>query len=507
MERELIADSQQLSAKKKKVALLGIYHETNTFIETPTTLDDFKNGYWLEGDAIRKEYEGAHHEISGVIEAIDACGDIELVPVLYVSATPGGIIEKLAYEFMLDKMMDALDQVFPLDGCIVVPHGAGVAEGYSDMDGHWLMLLREKLGSDVPITGTLDPHANVSQQMVASTDVLVAYATNPHIDQHQTGRKAAEMMIGILRGNIEPVQKLVQLPIAISIEQQYTSNEPCKSLLSYVAHVKEQNGLLSASLLLGFPYADVAEMGSAFIIVADKKVAFYPGALLGSTANNFTDYVVVRKEDFVGEKQNIVTVAEKLANNPKPVLLLDMGDNVGGGAPGNSTHLLEFFERGDSGKVFICVDDRQAVGELASRSIGDTFRLAFGEEGKKYETEVVLEQVNDGFFTEDTPKHGGFVNFHMGPTAILRTMTGNTVMLTSKRTPPYSLRQMTAFGLDPKFFDAIVAKGVNAPIAAYASVCPSIVQVDTPGVTQADMTLFTYKNRRKPMFPFELIDL
>jgi microcystin degradation protein MlrC len=76
-------------------------------------------------------------------------------------------------------------------------------------------------------------------------------------------------------------------------------------------------------------------------------------------------------------------------------------------------------------------------------------------------------------------------------------------MLTSLRTPPFSLQQLLSFGIDPSLFDAIVAKGVNAPIAAYAPVCPTIIQVNTPGVTQADMTIFTFNNRRKPIFPFE----
>ncbi len=76
-------------------------------------------------------------------------------------------------------------------------------------------------------------------------------------------------------------------------------------------------------------------------------------------------------------------------------------------------------------------------------------------------------------------------------------------MLTSLRIPPFSLKQLTSFNIFPGDFDVIVAKGVNAPIAAYAPVCPTIMQVNTPGITQADMTLFKYTNRRKPLFPFE----
>jgi microcystin degradation protein MlrC len=44
---------------------------------------------------------------------------------------------------------------------------------------------------------------------------------------------------------------------------------------------------------------------------------------------------------------------------------------------------------------------------------------------------------------------------------------------------------------------------VNAPIAAYAEVCKNVIQMNTPGVTQADVTQFNYKKRRTPLFPFE----
>jgi microcystin degradation protein MlrC len=400
-------------------------------------------------------------------------------------------------------MMDALDQAGSVDGCIVVPHGAGVAEGYPDMDGHWLGILREKMGDSIPVIGTLDPHANVSQAMVSATDALVAYATNPHIDQKATGRKAAAWMVETLRGNIRPVQYLVQLPLAISIEQQYTSQEPCKSLYTRADHVREINDLLSVSIVLGFPYADVAEMGSAFILVNDAKADANAVGINSKCAEELAGYILARKEDFNGVKVSVESVMSTLASLPKPVLMLDMGDNVGGGAPGNSTVLLEALEDGNYSHAFVCIYDPQAVLESENHQIGDFFELKITGVNGKYFIQVELLQVANGKFTENTPKHGGFAGYDMGPTAIVKTQKGNTIMLTSNRTPPYSMGQMTGFGLDPGSFGVIVAKGVNAPIAAYQQVCPSIVQVDTPGVTQADMTLFSYENRRRPMFPFE----
>jgi microcystin degradation protein MlrC len=76
-------------------------------------------------------------------------------------------------------------------------------------------------------------------------------------------------------------------------------------------------------------------------------------------------------------------------------------------------------------------------------------------------------------------------------------------MLTSRRTPPFSLRQLTAHGLLPEDFHLLVAKGVNAPVAAYKEVCKHFIRVNTPGCTTADIEKLTYQHRRRPMFPFE----
>ncbi len=112
-------------------------------------------------------------------------------------------------------------------------------------------------------------------------------------------------------------------------------------------------------------------------------------------------------------------------------------------------------------------------------------------------------RVVDGRFAEKSPRHGGQVHYDMGITAIVQTVNGNTLMLMSNRIPPFSLQQLTTFDLEPENFDVVVAKGVIAPIAAYGPVCKTIFQVDTPGKTQVNMTNFPYKNRRKPLFPFE----
>ncbi|MDR6804678.1 microcystin degradation protein MlrC [Dyadobacter sp. BE34] len=485
-----------------RVGLLGIYHETNTFIQSATTLADFREGYWLESGRIRDEYQGANHEISGLIEVIDGAPDMELVPIFYAMATPGGLITRDCYEQLLDRMMQLLDEAGALDACLVAPHGAGVAEGYPDMDGHWLSLLRRKLGSEVPVIGTLDPHANVSDAMVDATNGLIAYATNPHIDQKRTGMAAARLLVRTLRGEISPVQFLVKPPVAISIEQQFTSNQPCLGLYTLAQELEQRFGLAAVSVLLGFPYADVEEMGSGFIMIADRNHSPAAAGQAQEAASQLSDFLLDNKQAFNGKKSGIGEVLRDFEDHPQPVLLLDMGDNIGGGAPGNSTLILEHLEASGFSDFFICLHDPESVAQCAEAKVGAGASLSLG--GKRgFQTSVDILALYEGHFTEDAPRHGGFVHYDMGPTAVVRTLSGNTVMLTTRRTPPYSLRQLTAFGLDPHSFRGIVAKGVNAPIAAYCEVCPSIIQVDTAGVTQADMTLFEYKNRKVPLFPFE----
>ncbi len=484
-----------------RVALLGIYHESNTFVIIPTVLDDFRNGQYLKGESIRKEYQNAHNEIAGMLEVLDK-EQIEAIPLLFASATPGGTITAETYNFILNETLEELKKVLPIDACLVIPHGAGVSEEFPDMDGHWLSKVREIVGDTIPIIGTLDLHANVSQLMVSSTNALVAYKQNPHVDMRQRGVESAKLLVNLLNGKTKPVQALVQVPLAISIEQQLTANEPCISLYAYANQLAAEPGILALSIQHGFPYADVHEMGTSIIVVADGD---YEKAL--SVAKKLEAYILERKQSFVGKKTDIPSALNLINDSVKPVLLLDMGDNVGGGGPANNSCILEAFEESKKYKFFVCMYDPQAVIDASLHEQGEQFDLTVigtGKDGlKTLKLNVKLLRISDGTFQESNPRHGGQINFRMGKTVVVSTKEGGIIMLTSLRVMPFSLQQLISQGVVPSEFDAIVAKGVNAPIAAYAPVCPTIIQVNTPGVTQADMTLFDYQQRRKPLFPFE----
>ena len=484
-----------------KVGLVGIYHESNTFLAVKTTLQDFREGHFFVGERIREEYVDAHHEIGGMLEVLDAHPRITLMPLFFAEATPGGTIESSTAEKLVKDLLECLRNVGTLDGLMVAVHGAAVAENYSDFDGHWLETVRKQVG-DIPVIGTLDPHANVSHKMVSVTDALVAYETNPHIDQRDTGRRAARLMVEALIDQTQFSQSLRQCDLAISIDRQFTSADPCLSLYDYVAELRAIEGVASISVLLGFPYADVRDMGSAFIAVSRKSK--------GQTeelVSMLNSYIWSRRRDFAGKFTSVEEAIGKLKNAKKPVLLLDMGDNVGGGSPGDGTILLEALEQTDY-RSFVCIYDPESVQQLQFSKLDSFMDITIGARtdtlhGRSLSRTIKLLRRVDGKFSESAPRHGGQVHYDQGLTAIVQTGNNSTVMLTSRRMVPFSLQQLLSFEIYPEHFEVIVAKGVQAPIAAYEGHCPTIIRVNTPGVTTADMTKLNFTNRRKPLFPFD----
>lgn len=485
-----------------RIALFGIYHESNTFIDKPTTIDDFRNGHWVKGNELIREYRNSFHELGGMIEELEK-HDIEIVPISFAEATPGGIITAVTYEILLNDLIRDLAGILPIDGCLVALHGAAVSERYPDMDGDWLSVIREFFGELTPIVGTLDPHANVSAQMVEVTDALISYKTNPHIDQRETGMKAATLLLKIIQGEIDPIQYLCPSPVTISIEQQHTGSEPCLGLYQYVDKLIAEENLIHVSINLGFPYADVREMGTSFVVIQDASSHRDVDA-----GEYLSSYMKTHRNDFVGVRKTIDELVPLIEESEKPVLLLDMGDNIGGGAPGNSLHLLRFFEKKRAFKTLHCIYGPRTVEYIVKKNSEPLERLELSlldVDGDDLQLSVRVIQIVDGKFSESNPRHGGQVHYNMGTVAIVQTVNNNTILLMSNRVPPFSLQQLTSFNLRPEDFDIVIAKGVIAPIAAYAPVCKTIFQVDTPGDTQANMTNFEYKNRRKPLFPFENI--
>lgn len=485
-----------------RVGIIGLAHESNTFISQPTTFAHFEQDILLSGDSVRAKYVTAPHEIGGFFEGLAAAG-IETVPIFAARAMPFGPIEGSAFSRLLDKLWAELDKAGPLDGLLVAPHGAAVSEIHRDADGYWLSLLRERVGPKLPIVGTLDPHGNLSQRMVDAVNALVAYRTNPHLEQKARGLEAATLLVRTLQGEIRPTMAAAFPPLAINIERQRTAEPHCQKLYNLADEMLKRPGILSNSVMLGFPYADVEEMGSALIVVTDNDPA-----LARKSVDELANWLWSNRQEFVGQLLGIDEALARAAMSPGPVCLLDMGDNVGGGSPGDSTFLIRALHERKLGPAFACIWDPESAAQATAAGVGVRTKMKIGGKtdklhGAPLEAEFTVARLHDGKFREDQVRHGGFTEMDQGPSAVIRAESGLDVLVTTRRIPPFSLKQITSAGIVPGDYRYIVAKGVHAPVAAYEFVCPTLIRVNTDGVTTADMGKLVFHHRRKPLFPFE----
>jgi microcystin degradation protein MlrC len=485
-----------------RVGIIALQHESNTFAKGLTTLEQFRGDRFLVGREVRERLADSNHETGGFFEGLAEAG-VEAVPILAAAAVPGGVIEQETFEALVRTAMHGLQSCGRLDGLLVAPHGAAVSEGERDADGYWLDRVREEVGPDIPMICTIDPHANVSPRMIVACDATIAYRTNPHLDQRQTGLAAARLMARTLRGEVRPVQALASPPVAISIDRQETEAQPCRKLYEQADRVRSEAAVLSASVVLGFPYADVPEVGSGFIVVTDNDET---AAI--SLANRLGGWLIEHRLQFACALPSVERAVREAAGAPERVCLLDVGDNVGGGAPGDSTVLAHALLSHGVERTFVCLYDPEAARKARALQPGGRIRLAMGgridsRQGPPLTADVELISVHEGRYTETQVRHGGAGRYDMGPTAVVRGPREMTIMLTSRRVAPVSLQQLISGGIDPASFRVLVAKGVNAPIAAYREVCDRFIRANTPGVTCADMTLLPFAGRRRPLFPFE----
>src|SRR5438270_2019132 len=126
----------------KRVAVGGFLHESNTFLDVPTTVDMFRETSWTEGDALIRRWGGSHHELGGLLEGCDAEG-LHAVPLLATYAVPSGALTSEAFEAIAGTLIGSLRQALPVDGVLLALHGATVSLNHRDADGEIARRVRE----------------------------------------------------------------------------------------------------------------------------------------------------------------------------------------------------------------------------------------------------------------------------------------------------------------------------------------------------------------------------
>lgn len=489
------------SAIRPVVGVAYFIHESNSFNAEPTTLAEFR---FREGGDLKSTLELwsiGHTEAAGFVEGAALAG-FDIVPVLHTVATPKGAVTSEAFKTLTTKLIQGLRSIPRMDGILLALHGAMYTEEFPQADEEVVRRVRAAFGPDIPLVLTHDFHGNISPEIVDMTNVLITYQQCPHLDMRQRGVHAARVMGRILSGEVRPVQALAKPPMLWNLAFQNTYEEPLKPITDASIELERQPGILAASVAGGYQYNDVPYIGCSVIVATDgdRDRAQREAQALADRMWERHEMTRLRLPDAE------TAVRDAMESDRFPVSLFDVGDNVGGGSPGDETILLQEFLKQQAKGWAIALFDPEAVAAAMAVGIGGAFDMEVGGKSistasKPIKVKGTVRSLHTGNYIETAVRHGGQRYWTMGRTAVIEEEHStaedlNLVMLTSERVVPMSIHQWVSCGVYPERQKILVAKGTVAPRAAYEPVSAKVVLVDTPGTTSVNPKRFRFKRAR-----------
>ena len=493
---------------KPRILYGGLFHETHTFLAEPTRWADFEVKL---GSAILAK-AGDESPTAGFLEEAGRLG-WTVVPTIDARAMPGGPVEDAAFERYWaefeSRARPAL--VSGVDAIFLLLHGAMATAKLEDAEGELVARLRRLPGAaKLPLFGVLDLHGNISARLCAQANGLVAYRKNPHTDAKDAAVRATGLLQRCLATGNVPHMHWCRVPVLWAPPGTGTQADPMRALTELAAQTEAAHPAVWAyNVMAGFSFADTAESGVTLSVVTDGD-AGSARRLLEAGAN------LAWKLRELGQVNYppVDAVLSELGPAPAgPVLLVEPADNIGAGAPGDGTGVLRALLAHRVKSGLVALNDPAAVRRLATLAPGDTTRLTLGGRGwhrdeGPVELDVTLVSRSDGNFTlEDAHSHLASMSgtrIAMGPCAVVRH-GGLTVLLTSRKTPPFDLGQFRSQGIEPKAFNYIGVKAAVAHRQAYDPIAAASYFVDTPGPCSSNLSTFPYQRLRRPVYPLDPI--
>ncbi|MDP6466922.1 MAG: M81 family metallopeptidase [Pirellulaceae bacterium] len=484
----------------------GVQHETNTFASTPTTLADFirdsECGPELSGyEVIVERYRGTGCIHGGYIAGAEALG-IELLPLLSARAQPSGVVQQQSLDTMLGWFLERLEAAMPVDGVLLDLHGAMVSEAHEDAEGAFIEAVRQLVGPDLPVVVTLDLHANITQQMVDLTNVIIGFDTYPHVDMHERGREAIELLARIIRGDILPVQAYRQLPLVTMPPMQCTLREPMQSLIQRLHRLEDEAGILTATVSMGFPFADIRDAGVSVLVTTDRDED-----LANRKVDELASWLWDLRDDLTPKLTSIEEVMQFVDDHPDDGLTLvaDGSDNPGGGAPCDGTVALHaMIEVGFQGGAVGVLFDPETAAQAHQAGVGKTIHVRLGgktddKHGAPVTGDAYVRSLSDGSFVHQGPMFHGVLD-HLGPTATL-VIGGVEVVVASQRRQCLDVEMLRIAGIEPTHRRLLVVKSAVHFRADFGPLAAHIFDADTPGIHRPDFAMFNYRRLREPIYP------
>ena len=356
-----------------KIAVGMFYHEANSF--NPNELQKEELVYCEGREVLERIYATSVFQ-----EA-----DVELVPLVYAVALPGGIMSRDCYDFYANRILVILAENRDVDGIFLHLHGACEVAGLGSGELDLLTRIRELLGNDVYIGVAMDFHASNAPEMPALTNVIRNYRTVPHSDQPETERAVARHMLECMRKSDHTIPQYVRVPFTAGGEKAMGATWPLNHLFKCLEKLEQEEEISIASMALGMAWCDSKSLAASIIVTpSDSKYTEYAC----KKAEELATHVYELRDDFDFEQlplnpHDAVRYAIRFEYGA-PVFVSDSGDNTTGGGVGDHTVILrEFLKVRDyNGKrvLVTAIWDEDAVETAWQHAEGEEITLKVGKD-------------------------------------------------------------------------------------------------------------------------------
>ena len=477
-----------------KLFTASLSTETNTFSPMPTGLKSFLVA--RKGDY--STYPPFKDSMMALWGKMAAERGWDYAESLIAAAEPAGKTLRKVYEDFRDEILADLRDAMPVDAVLLDLHGAMVADGYDDCEGDLIARIREIVGADVPIGVELDLHCHISPLMVEKATLIITYKEYPHTDVADRAIELFNLTLDAAEGKIKPTMALFDTGM---IALYYPTQEPVKSYVDRLKALEGEDGVLSVSLGHGFPWGDVPDLGTKTLVITNDDAA---GAeelaeMLGREFYAMRAQVIPYYYDIDG------ALDYALGAPGKPIVIADVADNSGGGAPGDSTFFLKrMLERGITNAAIGCIWDPIAASVAIEAGEGARLDLRIGGKMGIMSGDPLDLQVTVGKVALDAVQYFGpdesRFEVPVG-NSVAVSANGIDIVLISTRTQTFSPDVFTNVGIDPKSKKMLIVKSTQHFYARFAPIATEVIYASAPGTVAPTFTQIPYQVASRHRYP------
>ena len=489
-----------------RVVIAMMKHETNTFSPVPTPIERFARGYPLppRGAEALKAFKGTGSAMAAFIDICEREG-WEMVTPIAAQAAPSAPVQETAYREISDAIAEAVEA--GCDAVMLDLHGAMVTESMEDGEGALMERLRG-IAPDVPIAVALDMHTNLYPAIADNATTLAGYQTYPHIDNYETGSRAGEALVRVIKDGVTPTLAWGNRPMLPHVMRQGTDDFPNKEIQERVAAMEKSGEAVIATLFSGFPHADIHSAGLSAVVVTDND----PDA-----ARQLCDELLeMAWRDREAWVYKIEPLEESLARAKQiddgPVVLLDHYDNAAsGGTQDTMTVLGAILDAGLEDVAAFAICDPEAVQALIPAGVGNETTVMLGgkldmpsiaKRGEPREVTGKVKLISDGLYRNLGPASTGLL-MDMGPTVVFDTGKVEIVVI-SRQQEPNDKNAFLSLGIDPIRKKFLMLKSRIHYRAGFRDIAKEVIECAGTGVCTSNYDQLTFRNVRRPIYPLDL---